>query len=383
MPRVALIENFTPDFLNFRVQLACFLESYGYEVIAVVPDDGYKSQLDQSGLKYFTYPLIKNSINPFEFLKSVARIRNIIIQNDIDIVHAFRLQPNILAGFASLFTRRRKIINHITGLGFAFTNYSISSLFYRAAILILYQVLLPFSSKIIVQNNSDYSIIGKLIFVRHKLLVIAGSGIDEKKYSRTMASIEIVDKLKKLVCYMPGEMIVTFTGRLLRDKGIMELFEAARQLIPKYPELKFIIAGTTDLKNPTALTETEIQNYCDGNKIKYIGPIVEIRELLYITSVFVLPTYREGFPRSILEAMSMEVPVITTKVPGSMDLVTDTFSGILIPPRNVQSLCGAIEFVINNRELAVEYARNGRLAVQEKFRNEIVFRKILKVYDTL
>ena len=377
---IAIAENFGIDFINFRVSYANFLKSKGYDIIAIIPNDGSVESIEDAGLKVFTYDLKKNSLNPFNLIRNIRIFRQIQKEQGIDLFHSFRLQPNIIASLAFAFRKSPSVISHITGLGYAFSSTTPKSLFYRMLILLLYQVSLVFSKKVIVQNKADFAILSRLFFISRKLILIESSGIDISKFSRDSVDMDTVADLRKKLLFEDGEKIVTFTGRLLREKGILEYLAAAEYITSIDNRVKFVIAGWFDKFNPSCITKETLDRYRSNKNIIYLGGISEIRELLYLTNVFVLPTYREGFPRSVLEAMSMSVPVVTTDVPGAADAVTDNFNGLITKPRNTESIITSINKLLYDDNLSVLMGQNGRQLVEDKYRSECVYSSFYNVY---
>jgi len=379
--RIALVEKFGRDFLHYRVSLVKFLEKNGYETFAIVPEDEYTNKLlKEMGLRTLTYPLKKNSLNPLYFLKAIRKLREIKRIYNISLFHSFKLQPSVITNLAFIFNREIKIINHITGLGYAFTSKSPSSLFFRIVSISLYQFIFLFSDNIIVQNNTDLNFFSKFLFIKKKLVLIPGSGLDLVKFSKENVDKIIVKKLKEHICIDNGDKVVTFIGRLLKDKGIEEFLKAAEDISKSNDNVKFVIAGWMDESNPSCISMRKLEKYLSNGKIVYLGEISEVRELLYLTDVFVLPTYREGFPRSVMEAMAMNVPVITTNVPGANEVVTHNYDGIVIEPQNVRVLSEAIIALLNNQSLVRKLSVNGRVSAEKKFSEKIIFEKIINVY---
>ena len=381
--RIALVENFGLDFLNFRVPLVKYLESKGYEVYAVIPDDKYCERIKETGVNVLPFNLKKNTISPASFFRCVVQLRKYNKIYGFSIIHSFRLQPNVISSAAFPFIKKVRIINHITGLGYAFTGKTFASFLYRQLILLLYQVSFVFSDRIIVQNNDDLKIISKLAFTSGKFDLIEGSGVDQQKFSRESADADLLDSLKKRIRYDRSDIIVTFTGRLLIEKGIKEFLAVAEAMTGKDPRLKFVIAGWFDVNNPSCLSPDLLKKCLNNSRMIYLGEISEIRELLYLTDIFVLPTYREGFPRSVLEAMSMNVAVITTDVPGARDAVNDYFSGLLVPARNHYALENALRLLITDEKLRKTLGENGRHMVESKYNTNEIFKKIVNVYRSI
>jgi glycosyltransferase involved in cell wall biosynthesis len=378
--KVALIENFGLDFLNFRVPLVRFLEESGYDVYAIIPDDEYCSLVEKSGIKVIRYSMAKNTMNLFSYLKCILYFCRLARKYKFQLAHSFRLQPNVITNLSFGFYRSTSIINHITGLGHAFTANTFRSNIYKILILGIYQFVLLFSKKIVVQNNVDFNILSRLSAISNKLVIIKGSGIDHKKFSRSSADLSDVSDLREKLKLRPNDLVITFTGRLLIDKGLHEFLALAERMSDPRSQLKFVVAGWFDVQNPSCIPEKYLNHSIVNGYIMYTGQIHNVCELLYLTDIFILPTYREGFPRSVLEAMSMEIPVITTDVPGSTDAVSDGYNGLIVKPRSVDDLESALKRLLGNELLRIEMGRNGRALIEEKFNSGIIFNEILKVY---
>jgi glycosyltransferase involved in cell wall biosynthesis len=381
--KIALVENFGLDFLNFRVPLVKFLEQNGYEVYNVIPDDNYCERVKESGVTVLTYRLKKNRMSPVSFIRSLKKLKSYQKTYGFSIVHSFRLQPNIISSLAFLFNPKVKIINHITGLGFAFAARSLTAFFYRLAILMLYQISAIFCDKMIVQNRTDLKIVSKLLFTSGKLIMIEGSGIDQNKFNRASADLEYVSRLMNKISFKPGDIVVTFTGRLLKEKGIFEFLTAAENLSRKNNRLKFAVAAWFDVNNPSCLTPDQLKQFLENRNIIFLGEISEIRELLYLTDIFVLPTYREGFPRSVLEAMAMNVSVITTDVPGARDAVINNYNGIIVSHMDISALEKAILLLASDKNLRKKLGDNGRTLVNEKYNTHLIYNNFLDVYQSI
>lgn len=381
--KIALVENFGLDFLNFRVPLVKYLEKNNFEVFNIIPFDNYIDAVKETGVKVLGYSLKKNTLNPVQLLTAIKQILRYQKMYGFCLVHSFRLQPNIICSLAFALNSRVKLINHITGLGFAFSGTSYSSFFYKYLILALYQLSCCFSKKMIVQNSTDMQIFSRMAFASGKLVLIEGSGIDVQKFCNESVDNEIVNVLKEKISWYPGDIIVTFTGRLLKEKGIFEFLESARRLTGKKNNYKFIIAGWFDFNNPSCILQDQLKKHLINDRIIYLGGINEVRELLYLTDIFVLPTYREGFPRSVLEAMAMGVAVITTDVPGARESIIDDYNGLIVPVKNIELLMQAIVFLSSDELLRKRFGENGRLLAEKKYNSILIYKKIIDVYKSI
>jgi N,N'-diacetylbacillosaminyl-diphospho-undecaprenol alpha-1,3-N-acetylgalactosaminyltransferase len=381
--RVAIIENTGLDLFNYRLPLAKYLIQNGFEVFAIIQDDGYVEKLKEVGIKTLTYDLKRNSLSIKSQLKSISQLRKYSRDYNFSIIHSFSLQPNIIGTLAFGHKKKVIIINHITGLGYSFTSTSLKAIFYKIITFILYQIIFLRTNRIIVQNRDDKAILSKLIGIKKKILIVEGSGVDHQVFCRDNIKIEVVEKLKKELQIKEDNIVITFVGRLLKEKGINEFLYAANYLSQRYPRVKFLIIGWLDPLNPSSLNQMEMSLITQSKNICYLGLRDDVKEILYLSTMFVLPTYREGMPRSILEALSLELPVITTDVPGARDTVINNENGFIVRVRDSKALINAMQELRDKPDRWKEMGAKGRKMVKERFCGDIIYNSILNIYREL
>jgi glycosyltransferase involved in cell wall biosynthesis len=180
-----------------------------------------------------------------------------------------------------------------------------------------------------------------------------------------------------------GPVVVTLVSRILRDKGVLEFIDAASHLRTRVPEVVFQIVGEPDLGNPSAITQSEIDSWKSLSNVKYLGRRSDIADILNGSHIVCLPSYREGLPKSLLEALSSGRPIISTDVPGCREVCDDGVNGLLVPARDSIALSNAIEKLAINPELRQEMGRAGRVRAESEFSNEIVCAQTLDLYRRL
>lgn len=383
MIKVALIDNCGADFYNYRVPFGKYLLNAGYDVYAIVPEDNFTQKINESGLKTLTYSFARNRVDILALINSVKQLKKLDRAYKFDIAHSFRLQPNVMCNLSFGPIKRIKVINHVTGLGFSFSNNSFRALFYRIIILTLYQILMLFSDRIICQNNSDKKVLSKLAGISKKIIVIEGSGIDLKSFSGIYINKDLTRELSRKLSICSEKVVITFVGRLLLEKGILEFIEAAKRISMINEKAIFLIIGWIDNGNPSYISKTLLNSINDFSNIIFLGERSDIKELLFISNIFVLPTYREGFSRSILEAMAMELPVITTDVPGAREAVKNNYNGILVKPADPVELQEAIHILINDADKRKEMGKKGRQLVEKYFSADIIYPQFKNIYDEI
>jgi glycosyltransferase involved in cell wall biosynthesis len=351
-----IIGSFAQSLLNFRGALLKTLITKGHQVISCAPDatDGIRGDLAHMGVRYFQIPLVRAGLSPMEDLKTFMALRKMIRHEKPDRILAYTAKPVIYAHLAAIMSGRAPVVyGMITGLGYGFGNRSIKQKLVGFVMRILYRVALKRSAGIFFQNPDDLSIFSTLNLLPKKVpaTIINGSGVDLTWYSPQP---------------LPAEMIFLFVARLLEEKGIREYYQAARMLKKKYPHARFQIAGDYDV-NPTSIHPEEIKKWQSDGIIEYLGKFDDIRPCYKNAKVFVLPSYREGTPRTVLEAMSMGRPVITTDTPGCRETVVDGENGFLVPVKDPEMLANAMERFIFDPRLAIEMGEKSLRYAVEKY----------------
>lgn len=302
-----------------------------------------------------------------------------------EIVHQFSIKPVTYGTIAARLARVPIIINTIPGLGYIFSDTEKERKFLRTIVLLLYKIAGKLSDFMFFQNEDD-----KRLFINHKIVskdktsVTPGSGVDTQHFSHDKINKKIIDQIKMDINYKPHQIIILMVSRMLYDKGIAELAECSERIKEIKPEVRFLLAGPLDPSNPGHIPLEVIEKWQRENKIEYLGRRSDIRELIDLSDIAVLPSYyREGKPKFLLEAASMGKPVITTDVPGCRDIVENGENGILVPIKDVESLFKAVIKLINNYELRKKMGEISRKKAEKEFDEKIVIEQTLKVYDRL
>lgn len=334
-----LLCNNAQMLINFRRDLILELIHTGAEVHCLAPDytEAEISKLSEIGARCHHFYLVRNGTNPCQEIKSLFSIIKTIKKINADSLLAISSKPIIWGLLASRFVGIKFRSALFTGLGYAFTlDHQLKSRKLKSILIFLYRICLPIADKIIFQNKDDCHEITQACGLNPcKTLIIKGTGVNLQEWS---------------YCE-PFSRPLTFTlvARLLIEKGVLEFLEASKYLKALYPQVRFWLIGGLD-SNPGSLSEAQIKEFTELGIVEWFG-FVNIKEYLPSTSVFVLPSYREGVPRSTQEAMAMGRPVITTDVPGCRETVIDGYNGYLIPPRDVNALITAMRKFIEQPSL--------------------------------
>lgn len=309
----------------------------------------------------------RRGMNPLGVFAEALRLRGLLLRCCPDIVHLVALRPVVVGGLASLVMSRPRFVFALTGLGYLFTADRANS----PATKLLRRMLPIFFRKglAIVQNTEDQDLLVSCGVDSSRIRLIRGSGVDVSKF---ISSDE-----------PPGTPIVMLPARLLWDKGVGEFVEAARTLQSRGVDARFVLVGESDPDNPTAIPEEELLKWVDEGIVELWGFKERMEEVLPQTTIVCLPSYREGMPKSILEAMACGRPCITTDTSGCREAVRDGDNGLLVPVQDATVLADAIESLLNDKKARLRMGRRGRERAVDEFSDEVVIAQTLAVYEEL
>jgi glycosyltransferase involved in cell wall biosynthesis len=366
--RIAIIANTSWNIYNFRLGLIQFLIHHGYEVHVIAPLDEYTDKIKSFGIHFHRWLLLQKSTNPIYEFVSIIHLSKILKVLKIDYSLNFTIKPNLYATFLSIILDY-KCINNVTGLGTMFIRQS----FIFTLIRKLYAVIFNHSYHVFFQNESDMEFfISNKWITPYKASLLPGSGVDlarfkpyEKKSSESKDEINFI-----------------MIARLLYDKGIIEYLESAKSIILKYgnSKAKFHLMGKLETKKGLGIAEAQLQSYINENIITYHGFCENPELVMKDMDVLVLPSYREGMSKVLLEALAMGLPIITTNVPGCKECVAENQNGFLVEPRSIDSLIRGIERMIAlESQVRKKFGETSRKLAEEKFSDKIVYNAYIKI----
>ncbi|MEZ3134899.1 glycosyltransferase family 4 protein [Stutzerimonas kunmingensis] len=355
-----LIASFPDSLLRFRGALINALLARGLSVHVAAPDlpagSTIRQRLEAKGLQVHEIPLRRTGMNPLSDLCSLLNLWRLMRRIRPDYVLGYTIKPVIYGSLAARLAGVPRRFALITGLGYAFQGQEDGGdwrSFLRLMVLRLYAVALHGTHKVFFQNPDDQA-----LFLESGLLppatpsfVVNGSGVDVAEYS---------------LAPLPPAPRFLLIARLLGDKGVREYAEAARQVRSRHPEVVFSLVGWID-ENPDAIKQEELDAWVAEGTLEFLGRLSDVRPAIAACSVYVLPSYREGTPRTVLEAMAMGRAIITTDAPGCRETVVDDDNGLLVPVRAVSELVAAMQRFIAERELVVRMGGRSRLIAEQKY----------------
>lgn len=375
--KIALIENLGSDFYNARLRYALYLQNLGFEIYAIIPDDGFLSKIESHGINVIS--VSKNIRGPGIYNKLIycKDLIRIFRTNHFDIIHTYRLQPNIIGTFIAGILTKSKIVNHITGLGTAFNHNSIKYKLMQLFTKILYKINKSlFNPTSIFQNYGDIKDLG----LNKKLFCVKGSSVNEDRFSHDSISQYKRENIIKQFNLLKNDTInFLFVSRLIKEKGIVELIEAFK-VASKKNKLQLLIVGWFDDNNESSLNQNSLNEMIRGfENIKFLGKQDNIPEIISLADVSILPTYyREGTPRFLLESMAMKKPIITTKMPGCDHLIQNNKNGLIIEPKSVDAIIESIDLICG-KQLKIMGEISHKIYLS-RFSEKIVFKALADIY---
>ncbi|WP_288897989.1 glycosyltransferase family 4 protein [uncultured Capnocytophaga sp.] len=374
MKKIILLNNIVRDLLIFRKHLIAYLIERDYQVYAMATDFTFETrhQITEMGAIPVDYSFARGGLNPFSDLRNMYKLERIIEDIAPDVVVASFVKPVIYGTIASYRAKVPKVIAMVEGLGYPFTEQpngqSLKAKLIKAIQILLYKIALPKAHTVVFLNHNDPTdlLVKYRIPVRRKA-ILGGIGLilDEFPYSEAPTQ--------------PISFI--FVARLLREKGVFEFLQAAEIVKAKHPEVLFKVVGSLDNENPGALREKELTHYIENQTIVYPGYVQDVNNWIKESSVFVLPSYREGMPRSTQEAMAVGRAVITTDVPGCRETVIDGKNGFLVPVWDVPALVKAMEYFIANPQEINRMGAESYAIAAERFDGDKVNEKLFKMIE--
>ncbi|WP_304525557.1 glycosyltransferase family 4 protein [Halomonas sp. I5-271120] len=363
MKRFLMIASFPDSLVTFRGQLLDALRENGYEVHVACPDirtgSAVREHLESRGIIVHDIPMQRTGINPLADLKTLGNLYRLMRSIQPDVVMGYTIKPVIYGTLSAWLCQVPRRFVLVTGLGYAFSSgQSIKMISKRKGLLMivrfLYRLSLAGAHKVFFQNHDDQELFRqlKILPVKTPSHVVNGSGVDLVQYA-------VAPQAK-------GPVRFLLIARLLGDKGVREYVKAARQVRQDNPEVAFSLAGWID-DNPDAISQQELDTWIADGTVDYLGCLDDVRPAIAACHVYVLPSYREGTPRTVLEAMAMGRAIITSDAPGCRDTVTDGSNGLLVAVRNATLLADAMQQLIGRPDLINTMGRISREIAETKY----------------
>ncbi len=360
-----IICSFLPSVLNFRGKLLGAIHKLGFEIHIIAPDlVSFKiesKKLESLGYHVHEVLMQRTGTNPVADLKTLLAMYKLVRKIQPDYMLSYTIKPVIYGTLAAWFAKVPHRYALITGLGYAFQNVEQGGKrsFFQKLVHSLYQQALSHSHKVFFQNPDDLKLFQDLKLLSYKIpsVVVNGSGVNVTDFN--VFPLPTNEQQQPKISFL-------LIARLLVDKGVLEYAEAAKMIQQQYPHVEFNLVGWID-ENPSAITQQELDQWVANKTVKYWGKLTDVRPAIAESSVYVLPSYREGTPRTVLEAMAMGRAIITTDAPGCRETVVDGDNGFLVEVKSVQSLVEAMQKFINQPELIEKMGNRSREIALHKY----------------
>lgn len=368
--KILIVSNTAWYLWKFRLTLAQALRNAGYEVVAVAPRDGYAPKLAEAGIRFRAVPMDNAGTSPARDLLFLFRLLRLLRRERPGVYLGYTIKPNVYGGLACRWLGVPSIHN-VSGLGTAFMKPGalswIAGLLYRAG--------LGRATRVFFQNNEDRAEFIRLGRVPARVTdVLPGSGVDLDRFVLREGAAR----------WNPGPVRFILIARLIWDKGIGEYVAAARELRREGLAAEFQLAGFLEVKNRTAVSRADVDSWVREGVVDYLGETDDVRSWIAQADCVVLPSYREGTPRSLLEAASMAKPVITTDAPGCRNVVEDGVSGFLCRVRDADDLADKMRRIANMTAIErAKMGRAGRAKMEREYDERIVIDRYLEEVSKL
>lgn len=361
--KIAIVLNTSWNIYNFRMGLIKSLQAAGHEVIAIAPHDEFTDRLVEAGCTYYNVKMDSRGANPLKDMLLTFELLGIYRKAKPDIIFQFTIKPNIYGTFAA-YLAKIPVVNNVCGLGTIFLKDDLVS---KVAIN-LYKLAFKYPRKVFFQNADDCSLfLERGLIDEHKAEIIPGSGIDINKFIPLAKNTTLADP-----------PVFLMISRLIIDKGVREYIQAIRKLKAQKVNARFQILGAMDPQHRRGIPTAEIEGWIAEGLIEYMGTTDDVKPYIQAADCIVLPSYREGTPRTLLEASAMERPIIATNVAGCNNVVHDYYNGLLCKIKDADDLAHKIkEMASLPADMRMKMGKNGRELVLERFDERLVVNKYM------
>lgn len=369
--RLLFVINDLLFFISHRLPLAIAAKERGFEVHIATPQEKTPSEIKEIGFVFHTIPLSRKGKNLFKEAKSIFAIYRLMRTVKPDLVHLVTIKPVLYGGLVARLLRVPSVVVAISGLGSQYISSNLTAKLRCKVMNQLYRLALKHPNlKIIFQNPDDRQMLLQTeAFSLSQTVLIRGSGVDLSLYQATPEK--------------NGGIVVAMISRLLKDKGVIEYVAAAKMLKSQGVNARFMLIGELDYGNPTCIDKDLLKTWHSEGYVELFGFRKDIPQLMQQTNIIVLPSYREGLPKVLLEAAASGRAVVTTNVPGCRDAIEPNQTGLLVPVKDVKALASAIERLIDDSDYRQQLGKEGRLLAEREFAIEHVVAAHMDIYYEL
>lgn len=371
--KIVLFANTDWYLYNFRRSLALSLHRAGHELLLLSPPGPYGEKLQALGLRWEALPMERRSLNPLRELSLLRHLVRLLRRERPALVHGFTIKCAVYGSLAARLAGVPARVNAVAGMGYVFTSNDAKARALRPVVRGLLRLALDGEgARLILQNADDVALFERAGLVDPaRIRLVRGSGVDCSRF------------VKRSGERSGGPLRVLVAARLLWDKGLEEYVTAARELLAEGRRIEFLLAGTPDPGNPAAVPEDTVRSWVEEGVVNWLGHVDDMPTLLGAVDVVALPSYREGLPKTLIEAAACAQPLITTDVPGCREVVTDGVDGLLVPVRDAKALAQAIRRLDDDPAFARRIGEKAWAKAHTEFDERIVISRTVDVYREL
>ena len=366
--RIAVLSSHTPSLFWFRIDMMQSFIARGHTVYALgnEAENDWKERFSEKGIVYRQINVQRNGTNPLRDLKSIGSVKSVLKEIMPEKIFTYQAKTIIYGTIAANQLGITEVYPLIAGLGSLFLNDGLKTKLVRKILMSEYRYSMRKCPAVFFQNSDDLQIFRQMkVIGNQKIEMLHGSGVSLERFT---------------VQPTPETFAFLCISRLIRDKGVYEYLEACEIIKKKNPKIRCLLVGPYD-SNPSSLRPEELQGFIDSGVIEYFGEQTDVVPFFKQSSVFVLPSYREGTPKTVLEAMACGRPTVTTDAPGCRETVDDKVNGLLVPVKDVEQLAEAMQYMLDHPEEIDRMAKNARNKAEQVFDVKKVNKKIIKTMD--
>lgn len=363
--KIVVLSSHTTSLFWFRMDMMKDFIKEGHTVIALgsEPENDWKKKFEEYQIDYRQLYVERNGINPIKDLKTFWSLYKFMKKERPEKVFAYQAKTVVYGSIAARINGISEVYPLIAGLGSIFRGNGLKNRIVKSIMKAEYKIACNCSKKVFFQNHDDKDeFIQNGLIKEDKTIIINGSGVNLEKFKPTP---------------LPQNPAFLFIGRLIKDKGIMEYLESCKSIKEKYPQVRCLLVGPYD-SNPSALKQEELNPYIDSGIIEYFGEQVDVRPYIAQCSTYILPSYHEGTPKTVLEAMAMGRSIITSDAPGCRETVVDGLNGYLVKVKGIQELINKMEYLISNQETCKKMGKESAEIAKEKYDVKIINQSIMQ-----
>lgn len=362
MPKLLLVVSEDWYLVSHRLTLGVAAQAAGYQVTVVTRLGAQRAQIEAAGLRVLSFEMARRGLNPIGLLREALALARIYRRERPDVVHHVALRPVVVGALAARLAGVRAVVSAVTGMGFLFADHARLPWVRRAV-----QRALPWllgRGLTLVQNDDDARSLQGFGLAASRLRLIAGAGVDTDRFAPSPVP--------------EGPPVVLLAARMLRDKGVCEFVAAAHAL--RASGARFVLVGAPDPDNPATIQRTELEQWVAAGVVEWWGQRTDMAAVLQQAHIVCLPSYREGLPKVLLEAMACSRPCISTVAPGCRDAVRHGDNGLLVPVKDAVALAAAIQQLLDDPQLRQRMGARGRARALAEFSQERVIDATLALY---